>query len=342
MRKTITSFALTVVMALAFGQAQPTTQTTTQTTAPAVVVQTSASPIQDFVKNNNVSWEDAAASIALARDLNMDPQAILTQKSGIQNVSMYQLAPAFVIQQQTGKNLSDIYGMYSGGQTWLQIANGQNVPASLYNPNNVDTSAWTNDDFTKATWQAILMKNYGMTVDDAVYFGNTKNQMNEVIVGQIVSREDNTPIRDVMSAYANNQDWGSIDQQFAMNRQNPPNQSQNAVVVTNPPAQVVTVAPVVTQPAPVAAAPQPATTDATPPVTTGDPDPGATTTETTTTTSHMAVQSSSASPIEEWQIGGADINPYNGWADVTTTTTTYTLHRHHKHHVRRRRHHTRK
>src|SRR5438309_1044030 len=112
MRKLLTSAALAAVMAVSFAQTNQN-----QTT----VVRTPDGDIVTFVNSNNLSFEDAAAAMAIGRSLNMDPAAVLAARGTI-NAPFYQLAPAYVIQQQSGKPLSDIWNMYQNGSTWMQIA----------------------------------------------------------------------------------------------------------------------------------------------------------------------------------------------------------------------------
>ena|SRR5579862_8297053 len=51
-----------------------------------------------------------------------------------------------------------------------------------------------------------------------------------------------------------------------------------------------------------------------------------TSTPTTPTTTTSTPSDVVPSPTEEWQIGGGDINPYNGWAE-STYTSFFALHR---------------
>lgn len=335
-----------MVLGMAIAQTTDQTQTTTVTTQTTAVQPQQNGMVVTIMKNNNLSWEDAAATVALARALNMDPQLIVTQRTSYPNVSVYDLAPGFVIAQESGKPFSDVYSMYTGGQTWLQISNNLNVPVAYWNPANVTTTSWTNDDYSNGVWQAILEKNYGMSPDDVVYFTTKKMPMNEVIVGEVVSRDDNTPIRDVMNAYNGNRDWSAIDQQFALNQNNPMNQSQ----VTNTQATLPTVnpnTPVVNQttttntttiqPQPVQTAP--VTNTENQPIGNGETSNAGVNQSGATNGNH--VTSAMVSPIEEWQVNGASINAYNGWTNTASTSSTYALHRHHRRHHRMRRHYRR-
>jgi hypothetical protein len=251
----------------------------------------------------------------LSGALKIDPATIVADKGSI-NATVYQLGPAFEMQQATGKSVADLYSMFQNGQTWMQIATASSVSVSAYNPTNVDTTSWTNDDFTSGVWQSILMANYGLNADTMVYLSSGLHEgMNEVVVGAVVAREDNTPIRDVMNAYNQHSDWSAIEGQFAVNIHNPPNQSQVTTDTATTPQVAATPPPDATAEA--NPAPAPATEN--PPATTPDQ----------TATSQPAIEA--LSPVEEWQISGGDINPYNGWAE-TTTVNTYALHR--KHHRR--------
>lgn len=335
--------AFTVVMAAAIAQQNPPS-TTAQAQSPesiAVVVQ----------NNSNMSWEDAASLLALARDMNMDTKALIAEH-GTAAGTYYDLAPAYIIQKQSGKTFDEIWTMHSNGQTWLQIAQAQGVPTSYYNPTNMDTANWTDADFTKSLWQALLERDYGMTTDDLNTFTITDSfPLNEVVVSEVVAREDNTPASQIITAYNTNKDWRAIQQQYAMNTQSqtvatPPPPVATPPETTPPPvANPPTATPPVTNP-PTAA--QPPNPEQTPPPAQAQTSPPATgeTTETTTTTSALharipyKIDSDIPSPIEEWQVMGADINPYNYWPEQAVTHQTYGLSRYHhrRHHYRVRRH----
>lgn len=318
MRKLLTCAALATVMAVGFAQ-------TTQT------VVTPDGNIVTFVQNNNLSYEDAAAAMAIARAYNMDPAAVLAARGTI-SAPFYQLAPAYMIQQQSGKPLSDIWNMYNNGMTWMQIANQLNVPATYYNPTSADTSNWNNDTFNQGVWQYMLQNNYAMTPDDFNYFTTNHVPMNEVVVGEVLSRQDNRPIRDVMTAYNGNNDWSALQNQFANTG------------VNNTKNDMTTQATSTTS----------TTTTSSSSTTTMPANGQANGSESTTTTSTMPVatdnfsvpanhhtQTVTANPIQEWQVNGGDIVAYNpGYAFTTTTHTSYGLsRRHHRHHRRHHRHH---
>ncbi len=336
MKKTLFALAFGSVAAVLLAQDTTTQQIPAPTQTPQVTSPNAPAPamsyrVEDISSKFNLSTEDASAAIALSTALKTDPATIVADKGQI-NATLYQLAPAIEMHQASGKSITDLYSMYSGGQTWMQIAQANNVPATFYNPSGVDTTNWTNDDFTSGVWQSILMNNYGLSNDDMVYLSSGIHEaMNEVVVGAVVAREDNTPIRDVMNAYNQHADWSAIEQQYALNVHNPPNQSQQTT-----PAPGTTLAQTgesansntaVTTPAAENTSPS----DSTPPPTTTDTTPS-TTQAPATTTPPTSEMSANASPVEEWQVQGADINPYNGWAE-TTTVDTFALHR--KHHYRR-------
>lgn len=343
MKKTLLALAFGAVAAVSLAQTTPLNgapQTaplaptrTPQATSPNAPAPALNYRVEDISAKFNLSTEDAAAAIALSKALKTDPATIVADK-GLINATLYQLGPAFQLQQATGKSITDLYNMYSGGQTWMQIASANNVPAAAYNPTGVDTTNWTNDDFTSGVWQSILMTNYGLSNDDMVFLSSGLHEaMPEVVTGAVVAREDNTPIRDVMNAYNQHSDWTAIEQQYALNVHNPPNQSQlTTAAPSTPPAPENTEAQNSTAVA--------GTTVTTPPAgTTSEANPPPTTTVTATTTQNLTTGPSQTtsedtpSAIEEWQIHGGDINPYNGWAE-TTTMNTYALHT--KHHYRKR------
>lgn len=363
------TMALAAVMAVAFAQnpnntGNGTMSTTVQTTTASG--QPWNGSISTFATTNNMSWEDAASAIALARAMNMQPNTIVTMR-GTVNTPYYQMAPAFIISEQSGHPVADIWQAYQGGQTWMQIANQYNVPATYWNPTNVDTSNWTNDDFTNGVWHGVMANYYGMTPDDWVFFNTRKTPMNEVVVGEVVSRQDNTPIRDVMTAYGTHPDWVSVDEQYAANAGGAKNQSQQTQTLAtmpvnngnaqamNPPNPDNTTTMTTTTSG--------ATTQTNPPQ--GTTESTTTTNTTTTTTTPVPDQEPTTvgstgpvkitpqdSPIQEWQINGASIVPYDyayleghGGVMSTSSTSMYTLHRrhrrsyyrHYRHHRRHRR-----
>jgi hypothetical protein len=344
MRKTLYASALSLLAALSM--AQSTTPTTgdpvanPQATTPGAIATVPSTKLQDLSEKMSLNNEDAAATIALSTAYKKDPSMIVADKGNL-NATIYQLGPAFALQQPTNKSVTDLVTMNTGGQTWLQIAQANNISASVYNPTGVDTSSWTNDDFTSGVWQGILMSNYGLSKDDMVYLTTGLHEgLNEVVVGAVVAREDNTPIRDVMSAYNQHSDWSAIEQQYALNVHTPPNQSQNTTDAT-----AVVTTPVSPPPTQTTAA-VPATQDTTTTDTTTDqttpaqPQPQAQSSGTTTSTDNMATESA-LSPIEEWQIQGGDINPYNGWAEASESVTYGLSASHHHRRVRRARRHRR-
>jgi hypothetical protein len=314
--------------------------------------------IADVATANNLSFNEAAAAIALDKSLNTTTPALMSARGNV-NATFYQLGPAFVISQQSGKSFSDVYSMYAGGQTWMQIAQNLNVPAKAYNPANLDTTSWTNDDFTNGVWQTILMNNYGLTNDDAVKFVAGKTSVEPLVVGEVVAKEDNTPIPDVMQKYNDHADWSAVDQAFMVNMQQPPNQSQvvaskdapiNKTADTSANSQTVN-PPVATDTTTTTTTQTDANSNSTP-TTNGqtdaannpgnaNPNPVPRQPQTTTTaTGGTTGAAAGGDPIEEWQVNGGDINPYNGWAE-STTTSEFALHRtsSHHHHRMRRRHH---
>jgi len=305
MKKLLSSVALATVMAVSFAQ------TTDQT--PTTVVNPNGS-ITSIMSANNLSYEDAAAVMAIARATNMDPAIVVTTR-GTVTAPFYDLEPAYIIAQQSGKQFIDVYGMYTGGQTWLQIANSLNVSPTYWNPNNVATDSWTNDDFAKYSWAAMMAKNYGMSPDDYTYFTAQTIPFNEIVVAEEVAKENNRPVRDVIVAYNTNKDWPTVWSSTTT--------TTTTTTTTMPPA--------------------------TPPVTVP---PDTTQTKTTTTTSTMPVanedtvpadhhtQTAEASPIEEWQVNGANVEEFmTGASNEASTTSTFALHRkHHSRHHRSRRH----
>src|SRR2546423_8729968 len=271
MTKLLTSMALAAMVAVGLAQ-------TTQTT----VVHTPDGDVVAFVNNNNLTYEDAAADFAIARALNMDPAAVMAMRGDI-NAPFYQLAPAYVISQQSGQPLSSIWDMYNNGMTWMQIANQYNVPASYYNPLNVDTSAYSNDQFTTGVWEDILQNNYAMTPDDFTYYTTNNVPLNEVVVGDVLARQDNMSARDVINAYNANHDWVAFQNNYA-NNITPMDTTSSSTTTT--------------------------TTTTTTPVTPVEP----TGSETTTTVDYLHAahhtQTAPADPIQEWQLNGGGIKAH--------------------------------
>jgi len=307
MRKLLSTLAVAAVMAVSFGQ------TTDQKTT--AVVHNPDGSITTFMKSNNMSWEDAASAMAIARYLNMDPAMVLSQR-GTVTAPFYSLAPVYVMQQQSGKPFQEIWTSYDGGSTWMQLANQYNLGATYYNPSNVDTSAWTNDDFSRNMWQVILAKNYGMTPEDFTYFTTENIPLNEVVVGEVVAREDNASIRDVMNSYNTNHDWQTVNQTLASNGTSTTTATNTMPANTQNPTT----------------SPNPQTPANTEPQSTSDT---TTTSNNNTATANRDASTSNvtagvASPIEEWQVNGADINAYNGW--TAQTSSTYGLSRKHRRH----------
>jgi len=194
--------------------------------------------------------------------------------------------------------------MYNDGMTWMQIANQYNVPASYYNPFGVDTSAYSNDAFTQGVWDAILQNNYAMTPSDFTYYSANNVPLNEVVVADVLARQDNMSPRDVITGYDANHDWAAFQNNYA-NYVTPMNSTSSTTTTT------------------VAVTPSGS--------------------ETTNTVDYLHAyhhtQTAAGDPVEEWQINGHDIRAYNpGYA---FTSSRYTLQRHHRRHrVRRhRRHH---
>jgi hypothetical protein len=105
--------------------------------------------------------------------------------------------------------------MYNGGQTWMDIAKSLNVPASVWNPTSVDTTTWTNADFTNSVWRGILQNSYMMSPEDWTYFQSQTYPLNEVVVADVYGNEVGRPVRDVYSAYsAGNNQWSSVQSSF--------------------------------------------------------------------------------------------------------------------------------
>jgi hypothetical protein len=325
MKKLLMTMAVASVMAAAFAQSDGSTSPMTTT-----VTQTPDGTVVGLVKANNISWEDAAAVMALARDLNMDPNAIITTRGSV-NAPFYTLAPAFILQQQSGKQFSDIWNMYTGGKTWTQIATELNVDPTYYNPLSANAANWTNDDFNTGVWQAILQKNYGATSEDFSYFTANTVPYNEVVVGEVLARQDNMPARDVITSYNANKDWQALDTKWQSSSQTPASTSQPMT----PPAPAP-MPPTTTPPAPPPVVMPPLTPPENPPIT--EPPPAAN--PNTDVMSAPNTNTVEADPIAEWQIDGGDIVAYNpNYAFTTqTTTSTYALHRRHRTVWHRRRH----
>jgi len=199
MKKALASISLGVVLAAA-ALAQTTTTTTTTTTY----------QIQPFMTQNNLTWEDAAAALALSKATGFTPDVIVTDR-GTVATPYYDLAPAYVIAQQSGKPFSDIMNMYNNGMTWLQIAQQLNVNPSYWNPMSVDTTGWTNTDFTNNVWRYILTNDYAMSPDDYTYFTTNNIPMNEVVVADVYGNQFNVPVRTVYTTYTTDQSsWPQV------------------------------------------------------------------------------------------------------------------------------------
>jgi hypothetical protein len=184
-----------------------TTQIETTTTIPRV-------QIGSFMSDNNLSWEDAAAAIALARATGVQPSDILTARGGV-TTSFYELAPAYWLARRTGEPYSRIIEMYNGGQTWMDIARSMNVSNWFFNPDDRDTSAWTNADFTDAVWRNILSTHYAMTPSDYDYVVAEHIPWNEMVVAEVVGLETSQPARDIWSTYASNgNSWTVVQTQY--------------------------------------------------------------------------------------------------------------------------------
>src|SRR5438270_6592081 len=206
MKKVLATISLAVVYAAA-ALTQTTTTTTVDNQGNTVVT---TYQIQPFMTQNNLSWEDAAAAIALSKATGWTPTTIVTDR-GTFTQPYYDLAPAYVIAQQSGRPFSDIMSMYNNGQTWLQIAQQLNVNPMYWNPSSVDTSTWTNTDFTNNTWRYILQNQYAMTPEDYTYFTTQNVPMNEVVVSEVYANQFGQPVRTVYTTYTtDNSSWPTV------------------------------------------------------------------------------------------------------------------------------------
>jgi hypothetical protein len=343
MKKLLATIAFSTVMAMSFAQTDQTQST---------VVRTPDGSVMTLVKDTNMSWEDAAATMALARALNMDPAAILSTR-GTVNAPFYTLAPAYVIQQQSGKPFSDIWQMYNSGMTWMQIANQLNVQPSYYNPLNGDTASWTNDDFSRGVWETILQKNYGMTPEDFTYFTTNNTPFNELVVGQVLAREDNAPVRDVMTYYGTNKDWPGVQQKFYTSS------STTSTTTTRPGGDTDTMSGMNNTGTNPQSTSQSTTTtsssSSTMPVQNGtngnngqtnNGNSGDTNTNGNSNNGNSSdtmaahhTNSVTPDPIKEWQVNGGNIlayNPQMASAGSSTSQSSYGMRRHHRHHRRHR------
>jgi hypothetical protein len=368
------TLALATVMAAAFAQTPTNSSNGTMSTVDQGMqtgtTQTNNGTVVMFMRTNNMNWEDAAAATALARAMDVAPTQVMTMR-GTMTGPYYQMAPAFIISHYSGKPVADIWQAYQGGQTWMQIANSYNLPTTYYNPGNVDTSNWTNDDFTNGVWHGVFTNYYGMTPDDWVYFSTRKMPMNELVVGEVLARQDNTPLKDVMTAYGTHPDWNSVDQQYAVNIGGPQNQSQNTQTMqtmqTTPAMQTTGQEAMSNGSNPTSSNVMAGTTNGSnmngqnsgsstvQPANNNAAVQGSTTTQTTTTTTAEPDNSPKTAanngpvdmtakdnPVQEWQINGGNIRPYDPWLGQgsSSTSSSYTLHRRARHHkARHHRHH---
>jgi len=240
MKKVLATISLAVVFAAA-ALAQTTTTTTVDNQGNTV---TTTYQIQPFMTQNNLSWEDAAAALALSKATGFTPDVVVTDRGPI-TTSYYDLAPAYVIAQQSGKPFSDIMNMYNNGMTWMQIANQLNVSPTYWNPGSVDTSAWTNADFTNNTWRYIMQNQYAMSPEDYTYFTTNNVPMNEVVVSEVYANQFGQPVRTVYTTYTtDNSQWPTVYTYYS----NPSNFQSSSSTSYQRTETVTTTTPTTTEP----------------------------------------------------------------------------------------------
>lgn len=216
MRRMLSSLALAAVIAASFAQTN-SGQNNTGTTNGNVTI---TSPVQGtttistFATTNNMTWEDAAAALALARAYNMQPDMIITQRGTVTS-PYFDLAPAYMIASQSGKPFTEIWQMYNNGTTWMDIAHQLNVSPTYYNPSSTDMTSWTNTDFQNGVWTYILQNSYKMTPEDFTYFNEQHVPMNQVVVADVYGMEANRPVRDIYTDYTKYNDWPKMYQSYS-------------------------------------------------------------------------------------------------------------------------------
>jgi len=160
-----------------------------------------------FMTQNNLSVQDAAAALAIARATGVQPSVVLTDRGSLTN-SFYDLAPAYWISRYSSQPVSTILNMYNSGQTWMDIAKNYNIAHWMFNPDSVDTSAWTNADFTNAVWRNMMTTQLGMTSSDFTSFSERKAPWNDVVVADVYGLETGQPVSDIWNTYSTNaNDW---------------------------------------------------------------------------------------------------------------------------------------
>jgi len=176
--------------------------------------------IEPFMTQNNLSYEDAAAALAIARMTGMTPEVVLSTRGAGVSTPYYELAPAYMISWQTGRPYSEIVGMYNGGQSWQQIARDLSVPVMFWNPNGVDTTSWTNSDFENAMWQSMLMSTYGLPATDVEYVTGLNIPPREALVAAVIASETHQPVRDIAASYSvNGSNWTVIHDRYLVVQQ---------------------------------------------------------------------------------------------------------------------------
>jgi hypothetical protein len=319
---------MAAVLGSAFAQ---TTQTTTTVNPDG--------SLNTFVTTNHYSWEDAAAAMALAKAFNMDPNAVVTMR-GTTTTPYFDLAPAFLIANQSGKPFTDIMRMYNNGQTWMDIAKQLNVNATYFNPGNADVSNWTNTDFTNGVWQTILQNQYAMSPTDYSYFQSQAYPLNEVVVADVLANQSNRPVRDVYTSYYSQHDWPTVWSSFSQtnsssttnsmsmnngsgnmgNNSNSNNNNNNNMSSATNTTNTTSTTP--------SESTQSSTSSSTSTMTT-QPVPAAN----DTVPANHHTQTVAGDPIKEWQVAGR-----GPWTSASSRSSSFTLRRHHRHH-RSRRHH---
>src|SRR4051794_22507700 len=113
--------------------AQNDANSTTTTTVTSTSTWNPNIEVGSFMTQNNLSMEDAAAAIAIARASGVEPSAVLADRGGV-TTSFYDLAPAYWISRYSSQPVVTILNMYNSGQTWMDIARNYNIAHWMFNP----------------------------------------------------------------------------------------------------------------------------------------------------------------------------------------------------------------
>ena len=193
----------------------PMTQvvTTTTTSRPQRFV---IAPIGPLVTQNNLTWEDAAATVILAQATQQTPDQVITLRTtDLASTSFMDLAPAVLMSWSGSRPLADVYSLYTGGTPWVDLATQTTLAPTYWNTSLVPTSSWTNTDFTSNMWQSLLFNNLFVPTSEISWFGTQNIPLEQQLVASVIGREFNLPVRDVLAAYnAANGNWATVENNF--------------------------------------------------------------------------------------------------------------------------------